>query len=69
MEDGIPFKVYMFFPGHKAKVEIRRFSMEKPFIGKLRPLKAKLRDIYPPLKMKSFTVAWKGIVFFSDVYL
>lgn len=64
MEDGVPYKVFMFAEDG-SKPEVRRFGLDKLVCGKIRPLKAKLREVYPKLKTKNFTVAWKGKIYIS----
>lgn len=59
MEDQVPFKVYTFWR-ESDKPEVRRFGMEKGVITSYHYLNAKLLDVYPGLKGKTFTVSWKG---------
>ncbi|XP_038207679.1 sequestosome-1-like isoform X2 [Zerene cesonia] len=54
----VQFKVYTFWNG-SDKPEVRRFGIEKGVVTSFPYLHAKLQDIYPKLRGKSFTVSWK----------
>ncbi|XP_045492139.1 sequestosome-1-like isoform X1 [Colias croceus] len=54
----VQFKVYTFWNGSE-KPEVRRFGIERGVVTSFQYLSAKLQDIYPKLKGKSFTVSWK----------
>ncbi|XP_048489250.1 protein ref(2)P isoform X3 [Plutella xylostella] len=58
MEDQVPFKVYVFWSG-QAKPEVRRFGVEKSVVTSFHYLNAKLQDVYPGLKNKTYSVSWK----------
>lgn len=59
MEEGLPLKAILYMePGSKG--EIRRFSIEKHVFGKYKPLMFKLREVFPQLKTKNYTIYWKG---------
>lgn len=59
MEDQVPFKVYTFWR-ENDKPEVRRFGVEKSVVTSFHYLNAKLQDVYPGLKGKTYSVAWKG---------
>lgn len=59
MEDQVPFKVYTFWR-EGEKPEVRRFGVEKSVVTSFHYLNAKLQDVYPGLKGKTYSVAWKG---------
>uniref|UniRef100_A0A2A4JER1 ZZ-type domain-containing protein n=1 Tax=Heliothis virescens TaxID=7102 RepID=A0A2A4JER1_HELVI len=58
MEDQVPFKVYTFWTRHEHP-EVRRFGVEKSVVTSFHYLNAKLQDVYPGLKTKTYSVAWK----------
>ncbi|XP_047019142.1 protein ref(2)P-like isoform X1 [Helicoverpa zea] len=58
MEDQVPFKVYTFWGKHEQP-EVRRFGVEKSVVTSFHYLNAKLQDVYPGLKTKTYSVAWK----------
>ncbi|XP_022822462.1 protein ref(2)P-like isoform X3 [Spodoptera litura] len=58
MEDQVPFKVYTFWT-ENGKPEVRRFGVEKSVVTSFHYLNAKLQDVYPGLKTKTYSVAWK----------
>ncbi|CAH0695067.1 unnamed protein product [Spodoptera exigua] len=58
MEDQVPFKVYTFWT-ENGKPEVRRFGVEKSVVTSFHYLNAKLQDVYPGLKSKTYSVAWK----------
>ncbi|XP_035445751.2 sequestosome-1 isoform X1 [Spodoptera frugiperda] len=58
MEDQVPFKVYTFWT-ETGKPEVRRFGVEKSVVTSFHYLNAKLQDVYPGLKTKTYSVAWK----------
>lgn len=60
MEDQVPFKVYTFWDSD-SKPEVRRFGVEKSVVTSYHYLNAKLQDVFPGLRNKSYSVAWKGI--------
>lgn len=62
MEDQVPFKVFTYW-NEKGKPEVRRFGIEKSLVTSFIYLNAKLQEIYPGLKGKSYTVAWKGKIY------
>lgn len=57
------YKVYAFWGGTE-KPEVRRFVVDAKFDTNFNFLKSKIQEIFPNLKNKSFSVSWKGIVFF-----
>uniref|UniRef100_A0A1E1W8Z5 ZZ-type domain-containing protein n=1 Tax=Pectinophora gossypiella TaxID=13191 RepID=A0A1E1W8Z5_PECGO len=58
MEDQVPFKVFTYW-SENAKPEVRRFGVDKSLVTSFVYLNAKLQEIYPNLKNKSYTVTWK----------
>ncbi|XP_026731347.1 sequestosome-1-like isoform X2 [Trichoplusia ni] len=58
MEDQVPFKVFTFW-SENEKPEVRRFGVEKTVVTSFHYLNAKLQDVYPALKGKTYSVAWK----------
>ncbi|CAH1639572.1 unnamed protein product, partial [Spodoptera littoralis] len=57
MEDQVPFKVYTYWT-ENGKPEVRRFGVEKSVVTSFHYLNAKLQDVYPGLKTKTYSVAW-----------
>lgn len=59
MEDQVPFKVFTHWIAGQ-KTEVRRFGVEKTLVTSFVYLNAKLQEIFPGLKEKSYYVAWQG---------
>lgn len=59
MEDQVPFKVYTYW-GDDSNPEVRRFGVEKSTVTSYQYLIAKLHDVFPGLKTKTYSVTWKG---------
>ncbi|XP_028155888.1 sequestosome-1-like isoform X2 [Ostrinia furnacalis] len=58
MEDQVPFKIYTFWD-EESKPEVRRFGIEKTTVTSFHYLNAKLHDVFPGLKTKTYSVTWK----------
>ncbi|KAL0901759.1 hypothetical protein ABMA27_006935 [Loxostege sticticalis] len=58
MEDQVPFKVYTYW-GDDSNPEVRRFGVEKSTVTSYQYLIAKLHDVFPGLKTKTYSVTWK----------
>ncbi|XP_026319540.1 protein ref(2)P-like isoform X2 [Hyposmocoma kahamanoa] len=58
MEDQVPFKVFTHWIAGQ-KTEVRRFGVEKTLVTSFVYLNAKLQEIFPGLKEKSYYVAWQ----------
>ncbi|CAH4030961.1 unnamed protein product [Pieris brassicae] len=54
----VQFKVYTFW-NENDKPEVRRFGIDKSVVTSFQYLNAKLQDIFPKLKGKTFSVLWK----------
>lgn len=62
MADAINFKVFLTKENalEESKPEIRRFSIDFDVVTNFTYLREKLQAIFPDLKGKRFTIAWKG---------
>lgn len=60
MEELVPFKVYTYW-NENEKPEVRRFGVERSVVTSYHYLTAKLQDVFPRLRNKSYKVSWKGI--------
>ncbi|CAH2989527.1 unnamed protein product [Chilo suppressalis] len=58
MEDQVPFKVFAFW-NNDSKPEVRRFGVDKSVVTSFHYLNAKLQDVYPGLRGKTYSVSWK----------
>ncbi|XP_053611476.1 sequestosome-1-like isoform X2 [Plodia interpunctella] len=58
MDDLVAYKVYTFWT-EGEKPEVRRFGIEKSVVTSFQYLNAKLQDVFPGLKTRSYTVTWK----------
>ncbi|CAG9796755.1 unnamed protein product [Diatraea saccharalis] len=58
MADQVQFKVFAFW-SENSKPEIRRFGVGPSVVTNFHYLNAKLQDVYPGLKGKSYSVNWK----------
>ncbi|KAJ2947729.1 hypothetical protein O0L34_g9505 [Tuta absoluta] len=58
MEEQVPFKVFTFW-SENGRPEVRRFGIEKSMVTSFVYLNAKLQEIYPGLKNKTYSVNWK----------
>lgn len=58
MDEYVQYKVYTFW-SEDAKPEVRRFGIEKSVITSFQYLNAKLQDVFPGLKEKTYIVTWK----------
>ncbi|XP_050671029.1 sequestosome-1-like isoform X1 [Leptidea sinapis] len=54
----VQFKVYTYWD-EKEKPEVRRFGIERSVVTSFQYLSAKLREVYPKLRDRSFTIVWK----------
>ncbi|KAI5639754.1 organelle biogenesis, muted-like protein domain-containing protein [Phthorimaea operculella] len=61
MEEQVPFKVFTFW-SENGRPEVRRFGIEKSMVTSFVYLNAKLQEIYPGLKNKTYSVTWKGTI-------
>lgn len=59
MENQVPFKVFAYWT-EDGKPEVRRFGVERSVVTSFHYLNAKLQDVYPGLRNRSYSVAWKG---------
>ncbi|XP_022117322.2 sequestosome-1 isoform X3 [Pieris rapae] len=54
----VQFKVFTFW-NENDKPEVRRFGIDKSVVTSFQYLNAKLQDVFPKLKGKTFSVLWK----------
>jgi sequestosome 1 len=56
-ENTVSFKVFLL---NKDASEVRRFGVDRDVVSNFSYLREKLQTVFPSLRGRDFTVAWKG---------